>query len=97
MFGWCLESITQHCQQIRQILNTMVHFFYHTNWLQKELLLFLHAGTGPLLDWQPFLTQKKSSVYNVQNNYIDLRVSTQKSVLKDLRQVQRYNEKHHKI
>ena len=46
-------------------LNTMVHFlvtFVHTNWLQKDLELFLHGKCRywhPLKLTAPFITQKK--------------------------------------
>ena len=81
-------------------LNTMVHFlvtFVHTNGLQKDLELFLHGKCWywpPLKLTAPFITQKKNSsdyrVHGIQNDRLELTVSTQKSVLKNMHRVQRY-------
>ena len=78
----------------------MVHFlvtFVHTNWLQKDLELFLHGKCRywpPLKLTAPFITRKKNSsdhrVYGTQNDRLELTVSTQKSVLKNMHRVPRY-------
>ena len=71
--------------------------FYHMNTLQKELNCFVvgKSRTWPLLILKaPFITQKKiHSVYRVhgtQNDRLELTVSTQKSVLKNMNRVMKY-------
>ena len=61
----------------------MVHFivtFVHTNWLQKEIEIYLHGN---------LITQQKNSsdyyrVNGTQTNWFELTVSTQKSVSKNI-------------
>ena len=78
--------------------------FGHRNTLQKELNCFVVGKSWtwlPLILTAPFITQKKiRSVYKVhgtQNNRLELTVSTQQSVLKNLHRVPRYWQKHPKL
>ena len=85
----------------------MVHFlvtFVHTNWLQEDLELYLHGKCRywpPLKLTAPFRTKKKKSsdyrVHGIQNDRLELTVSTQKTVLKNMHRVLRYWSKCAKI
>ena len=78
--------------------------FGHMNTLQKEFNCFV---VGKSLTWPPlkliapFITRKKIcsvyKVYGTQNDRLELTVSTQKSVLKNMHRVPRFSPKCAKI
>ena len=74
--------------------------FGHMNTLQKELNHFMVGKSRtwhPLKVIAPFITRKKIrsvyKVYGTQNDRLELTVSTQKSVLKNMHRVPRYYQK----
>ena len=68
--------------------------FGHMNTLQKELNCFVVGKSWtwpPLILTAPFITQKKNcsvyKVYGTQNDQLELTISTQKLVLKNMQRV----------
>ena len=78
--------------------------FGHMNTLQKDLNHFVVGKSRtwpPLILIAPFITRKKIrsnyKVYGTQNDRLELTVSTQKLVLKNMQRVPRYWPKRLKI